>query len=98
MRWLDQVLVSGGALLLFDGPDEVPLDGTPGHRSDRRTVLHTVRDFLQLYPQVRAVLTCRIRAFDEQLRVELGWHVETLAPFTLGQIRHFVAEPGMPRS
>jgi formylglycine-generating enzyme required for sulfatase activity len=86
---IEQALHSGAALLLFDGLDEVPLERAPGH-ADRATVLRVVREFVQLYPAARVVLTCRIRAFDEAMRAELGWHTETIAPFTLGQIRHFV--------
>jgi len=87
---VEQALHSGAALLLFDGLDEVPLEGTPRHRADRGTVLRVIRDFSQLYRNSRIVLTCRTRAFDERMRAELGWHVETIAPFTLGQIRHFI--------
>jgi formylglycine-generating enzyme required for sulfatase activity len=86
---VEQALHSGAAVLMFDGLDEVPLDGTPRRRADRHTVLRVLRDFVQMYPQARVVLTCRTRAFDEPLRATLGWHVEILAPFTLGQIRQF---------
>ena len=87
---VEQVLHSDGALLLLDGLDEVPIEAAPGRHTDRRTVLRVVREFAQLYPRARIALTCRTRAFDEALRAELGWPVETIAPFTLGQIRHFV--------
>jgi formylglycine-generating enzyme required for sulfatase activity len=86
---LTEALVRGKALLLFDGLDEVPLDGTPGVASRHDTLL-AVRAFCRLYPRNRAVITCRTRAFDDTLRDALGWPVATLAPFTLGQIRHFV--------
>jgi formylglycine-generating enzyme required for sulfatase activity len=36
------------------------------------------------------LVTCRVRAFADDLRDCLGWPVETLAPFTLGQVRAFV--------
>ena len=80
----------GAALLLFDGLDEVPLDTIPGVTADRRTTLRAVRDFAQIHAGAALIVTCRVRAFDEELRAELGWPVETLALFTLGQIRHFV--------
>ncbi|MDQ2999222.1 MAG: NACHT domain-containing protein, partial [Chloroflexota bacterium] len=86
---VEQALHSGAALLLFDGLDEVPLERARDH-ADRPTVLQAVREFTQLYPAAHVVLTCRTRAFDEAMRAELGWHVETIAPFTLGQIRHFI--------
>ncbi len=44
---------------------------------------------MQRFPQSRAVLTCRTRAFD-QLRAETDWPVETLAPWTPAQVRHFI--------
>jgi formylglycine-generating enzyme required for sulfatase activity len=87
---LREALHRGAALLLLDGLDEIPLDAIPNVTADRRTTLHAVREFARRYPGIAVVLTCRTRAFDEPLRTELGWPVETLAPFTLGQVRHFV--------
>ncbi|PDV97058.1 SUMF1/EgtB/PvdO family nonheme iron enzyme [Candidatus Chloroploca asiatica] len=46
--------------------------------------------FATRYPQVRMVVTCRTRAFTEELQAVLGWPVTTLAPLTLGQVRAFV--------
>ena len=89
---LDKALAGGSALLLFDGLDEVPLVAMPGVSADRLTTLQAVRDFAELHAGARVVLTCRTRAFDEPLRACLGWPVEMIASFTLGQIRHFVAE------
>lgn len=87
---LNAALHQGAVLLLFDGLDEVPLDAIPGVTADRRTTLRAVRDFTQMHTSTAAVLTCRTRAFDEPLRELLNWPVETIAPFTLGQMRHFV--------
>jgi formylglycine-generating enzyme required for sulfatase activity len=89
---LDQALDRGAALLLFDGLDEVSLEEVPGVSADRLTTLRAVRAFAELHPRARVVITCRIRAFDAPLRACVGWPVETIAPFTLGQIRHFVAD------
>ncbi|GAB4210933.1 MAG: hypothetical protein OHK0022_44860 [Roseiflexaceae bacterium] len=86
---LSEALSRGAALLLFDGLDEVPVDGAPGVAT-RLATLRAVREFARRYPHCPAVLTCRTRAFDQTLRGELGWQVDTLAPFTLGQIRHFI--------
>nr|WP_254151230.1 hypothetical protein [Candidatus Chloroploca mongolica] len=58
--------------------------------ADRLTTLRAVRMLRQRYPRCPVILTCRTRAFTDDLRAELGWPVATLAPFTLGQIRHFV--------
>jgi hypothetical protein len=59
--------------------------------ADRLTTLHVVRTFAELHAGARFVLTCRTWAFDHTLRTALGWPIKTIAPFTLGQIRHFVA-------
>ena len=89
---LDRALEHSAALLLFDGLDEVPLEAVKGVTADRLTTLRAVRAFAELHSGARVVLTCRVRAFTEPLGACLGWPVETLAPFTLGQIRHFVAD------
>ena len=89
---LDQALEQRAALVLLDGLDEVPLAAVPNVSADRLTTLRAVRAFAELHASTRVVLTCRTRAFDEPLRACLGWPVETLAPFTLGQMRHFVAD------
>ncbi len=82
----------GSALLLFDGLDEVPLDGSPGEFVGRAATAAAVQEFVttRVHPDCPVVLTCRVRAFTDDLRASLGWAVETLAPFTLGQVRHFV--------
>jgi formylglycine-generating enzyme required for sulfatase activity/energy-coupling factor transporter ATP-binding protein EcfA2 len=87
---VSEALHRGAALLLFDGLDEVPLDGVSSEHVDRQTVVQAVRDFALHYSRVVVVLTCRVLAFTDDLRDHLGWPVETLVPFTLGQMRHFV--------
>jgi hypothetical protein len=88
---LDKTLAGETALLLFDGLDEVPLVATPDVIADRVTTLQAVRAFAELHSGTRVVLTCRTRAFDDTLRASLGWPTKTITPFTLGQIRRFVA-------
>jgi formylglycine-generating enzyme required for sulfatase activity len=87
---LSAALASGNALLLLDGLDEVPLDAQPGQTVSRHATLDAIRAFVQLHAQAQVVLTCRTRAFDDGSRTALGWPVELLAPFTLGQVRNFV--------
>ncbi len=87
---LSAALSRGAALLLFDGLDETPLAGAPGV-ADRLTTLQAVRAITRRYPACPAVVTCRVRAFTNEVHDELNWPVETLAPFTLGQMRHFVS-------
>jgi hypothetical protein len=85
---LSAALSSGAALLLFDGLDEAPAEGAePG--GDRLAALRAVRSVARRYPRCPVVVTCRTEAFAG-LEAELGWPVETLAPLTPGQVRHFV--------
>ena len=87
---LDAAFDRDAALLIFDGLDEVPLDRVPGASASRAATLRAVRDFVLQHGRVRALLTCRTRAFDKAAQDLLGWPLETLAPFTPGQIRAFV--------
>lgn len=86
---LTEALVRGEAIALLDGLDEVPVEASAAS-AGRMVTLQAVRAFAERYPLIRVVLTCRTRAFNNELRACLGWPVETIAPFTLGQIRHFV--------
>ncbi len=86
---LSRALKHGAALLLFDGLDEVPLVGIPGETASRSEILQAIRRFAEMYPSARIIITCRTRAFNQACQDVLGWHTETLAPFTLGQIRYF---------
>ncbi|NJP08004.1 MAG: SUMF1/EgtB/PvdO family nonheme iron enzyme [Chloroflexaceae bacterium] len=86
---LSQALYRGVALLGFDGLDEVPLQATATVAS-RETTLQAVKAFGAYYPQTTMVLTCRVRAYSQDLERCCGWPVERLAPFTQGQMRHFV--------
>jgi formylglycine-generating enzyme required for sulfatase activity len=88
---LSASLHGGWAMLLFDGLDEVPLAAMPGVSASRHETLEVVERFARRYPNVRVVITCRTRAFDSRLRDALSWPVETLAPFSLGQMRAFAA-------
>ncbi len=87
---LSAALDRGTALLLFDGLDEVPPDGSP-EVADRLTTLSAVRAAARRFKRCIVVVSCRTRAFDTILQEELGWQVATLAPMTLGQLRHFVS-------
>lgn len=86
---ITDALVRGAAIVLLDGLDEVPIGATP-ISAGRMATLQALGAFAERYPQTPLVLTCRARAFGDELRACLGWPVETLAPFTMGQIRHFV--------
>lgn len=84
-------LQRGALLMLFDGLDEVPLEPITGRSVGRRAALRAVQGFLRTRPDSRAVISCRRRAFDDELRRSLGWETAHVGPFTLGQIRHFAA-------
>lgn len=86
---LRQSLRRGATLVLFDGLDEVPLEATDTV-ANRHTTVQAVHAFAHFYEHARVVVTCRTRAFADDLRDMLAWPVDELAPFTLGQVRHFV--------
>ena len=86
---LVEALCSGAALLLFDGLDEVPLAAIPGTTVDRMALVVALHRFCRAYPKVRAVITCRTRAFGKEYGRMLGWPEETLARFTRTQMRAF---------
>lgn len=86
--FLSTALSRGSIILLFDGLDEVPLEAGKDY-VDRFTVLRAVHNFSKRYAACSYVITLRTRAFEGVFADELGWHVETIAPFTMGQIRHF---------
>ncbi|MEI7773037.1 MAG: hypothetical protein WCI67_23815, partial [Chloroflexales bacterium] len=75
----------GRLLLLLDGLDEV---ADPALRAQVAAAVATLADRHESF----VVVTCRSRSFDGAVAAPLaGWDDPvTLAPFSLGQIRHFV--------
>jgi formylglycine-generating enzyme required for sulfatase activity len=74
-----------GALVLFDGLDEVP---DPERR--REQIKQAVEDFAAAYPSCRVLVTCRTYAYQQENWRLSGFTEAVLAPFSEGQIRRFV--------
>jgi len=88
---LADLLQRGKALLLLDALDEVSAESIPDISADRTALLDAVDRFYAMYSENQIIMTCRARVFDVQLRDQWGGGVEAIAPFTLGQIRHFAS-------
>jgi len=80
---LEDALLAGKVLLIFDGLDEVA-------EACRGLVRWAVGAFLQAYGNLqRAIVTCRVRSYTGDA-VLPGFRQHTLAPFDEGKIRDFV--------
>ncbi|MCP4201219.1 MAG: NACHT domain-containing protein [bacterium] len=74
--WMDEVLSSGRALIMFDGADEVP----PTARGE---VLREIRQLMRTHPDNYYIVTTRPEAVERVEFRELGFvsaRVEPLAP------------------
>ncbi|PDV97930.1 SUMF1/EgtB/PvdO family nonheme iron enzyme [Candidatus Chloroploca asiatica] len=85
---LHHELDAGRMILFLDGLDEVPTVAT------RRLVVQALEAFATAYPDAHMVVACRVRAYEGAR--DHGWHLAgwptaTLAPWTDGQMRQFVA-------
>jgi predicted NACHT family NTPase len=57
--FVDNLLKKGGAIVLLDGLDEVPLDG-----GGRQKAISALTDFARKYASTKIVMTCRIAATE----------------------------------
>jgi energy-coupling factor transporter ATP-binding protein EcfA2 len=80
--FVEELLKSGGAVVLFDGLDEVNQEG--GQR-DRQT--RAMNDFIEKYDRTQCLITCRLAASDYSFKPFT--YVE-IADFTPRQIETFV--------
>ncbi|HJQ30621.1 MAG TPA: NACHT domain-containing protein [Pyrinomonadaceae bacterium] len=80
--FVGELLKSGGAIVLFDGLDEVNQES--GQR-DRQ--IHEMNNFIEKYDRTQCLVTCRIAASDYSFKPFT--YVE-VADFTEGQIEVFV--------
>ncbi|MCB0132759.1 MAG: hypothetical protein KDD78_17975, partial [Caldilineaceae bacterium] len=72
------------ALLLLDGLDEV------ADVAARQTLLAAVNDFAGCYPDVRLVVTCRVRPYQDGRHYRLSLPDVTLAPLRPAEIARFL--------
>jgi adenylate kinase family enzyme len=81
--FIEELLKSGEAIVLFDGLDEVNQES--GQR-DKQT--HAMNNFIEEYDRAQCLITCRIAANDYVF--QRFTYVE-IADFTEGQIKTFVS-------
>lgn len=83
LPFVEELLRSGSAIVLFDGLDEVNQEG-----GQRDTQTREINKFVEKYDRTQCLITCRVAASDYSF--ERFTYVE-LADFTEAQIRTFVA-------
>lgn len=81
-KFLEEMLKSGKALLLFDGLDEV-------NRDERAELIDSILEFTKKYDKCQRIVTCRIAANDYFFE---GYEYVEMADLNDGQIREFVAK------
>lgn len=94
-REVRPLLLSGAALLCFDGLDEV--SGTPrqthkGRHSHRERIAEAIRKVASTLDRAMIIVTCRTKPYQQDASWQLrdGWTPRTLAPMSFGQVRYFV--------
>lgn len=83
---LQRELEGPGAMVLFDGLDEIVDSGL------RETVREAIEGFAVRYPRSRIVVTCRTYSYSDPRWRLSGWPVHHLAPLTPSQIDLFIEQ------
>jgi hypothetical protein len=83
--WPRQQLISGKALVLVDGVDELS-------EKQRPAVVPWLREMIELFPSAHYVITTRPEAIDDDILYELGFEVSNLQPMGPMQVRRFIAQ------
>lgn len=82
--YLDRLLKSGRAILLFDGLDEVNVAD-----DERARLITDVENFTRKYDYCQSLITCRLAANEYSFK---GYTYVEMADFDEAQIREFVAK------
>ena len=84
--FVDTLLKSGRAIMLFDGLDEVPVTGEEGNQ--RNQVAEDLTRFARIYNNCHIVITCRIAATD--FAFDPSFTYLEMSDFAPEQVEHFV--------
>jgi formylglycine-generating enzyme required for sulfatase activity len=99
---LEAALGRGGAILLFDGLDELPATPGPQGLSPRARVSQAVQALARELPlDTHVVVTCRVLPYQsradsgsiaasDEWRLPDNWTVRRVQPLAFGQVRQFV--------
>ncbi|MEU4819827.1 NACHT domain-containing protein [Micromonospora aurantiaca] len=82
--WASEQLLSGRAVLLIDGVDEVA-------ESDRSRIRRWLDDLIDTYPDCRYVVTSRPAAVADDWLLGEGFSSVDLQPMTMSDIQEFIA-------
>jgi len=82
--FVEQLLMQGKALLLFDGLDEVKQEA--GQRTHLTSLL---QDFVDKYSKIQALITCRLAAAEYTFR---GFSEVEVADFTAAQVKTYAGK------
>jgi hypothetical protein len=88
---LGAALERGAVLILLDHFDRLPAVGPEEDFRARASLGAALQMFGGQNPMTRIIIACRPDGPDAELPVRLAFHSEVIAPFSHGQVRHFVS-------